>query len=134
MCSEGESTSSLAALAGSQALERAGLNPLDVQMVIVGTVTGDMPFPSTSCLVQERIGAKRAGAFDLGAACAGFIYSLQVAASLVEAGTIHNALVIGADVLTPLIDWTDRFHLRTFRRWRRRGGFESRREYGPRAD
>lgn len=108
VCSDGESTSSLAALAGSQALERAGLDPMDVQMVIVGTVTGDMLFPSTSCLVQERIGAKRSGAFDLGAACAGFIYSLQVAASMVEAGTIHNALVIGADVLTPLIDWTDR--------------------------
>jgi 3-oxoacyl-[acyl-carrier-protein] synthase-3 len=108
MCSEGESTSSLAALAGAQALERAGLDPMDVQMVIVGTVTGDMLFPSTSCLVQERIGAKRAGAFDLGAACAGFIYSLQVAASMVEAGTISNALVIGADALTNIIDWTDR--------------------------
>jgi 3-oxoacyl-[acyl-carrier-protein] synthase-3 len=108
VCGPADTTSTLSAAAGKQALERAGLDPLDLQMVIVGTVTGDMLFPSTSCLVQDLIGAKRAGAFDLGAACAGFIYSLQVAASMVEAGTIENALVIGADALTHIIDWTDR--------------------------
>src|SRR5579862_8058054 len=72
VCVPGETTSTLSAKAGKQALERAGLDPMDLQMVIVGTVTGDMLFPSTSCLVQDLIGAKRAGAFDLGAACAGF--------------------------------------------------------------
>ena len=108
VCSPGETTSTLAAAAGKQALERAGLDPMDLQMVIVGTVTGDMLFPSTACLVQEIIGAKRAGAFDVGAACAGFIYSLQIAASMVENGAIGNALVIGADALTNIIDWTDR--------------------------
>jgi 3-oxoacyl-[acyl-carrier-protein] synthase-3 len=108
MCGPNESTSSLSALAGRQALERAQMDPKEVQMVVVGTVTGDMLFPSTSCLVQEAIGAKNAGAFDVGAACAGFIYSLQVAASMVQSGSIDNALVIGADALTNIIDWTDR--------------------------
>jgi 3-oxoacyl-[acyl-carrier-protein] synthase-3 len=108
ICNEFETTSSLSAIAGKEALERAGMPPEELQMVIVGTVTGDMLFPSTSCLVQDAIGAKNAGAFDLGAACAGFIYSLQVGASMIEAGMIDNALIVGADTLTKLVDWTDR--------------------------
>ncbi|HEY3781532.1 MAG TPA: beta-ketoacyl-ACP synthase III [Fimbriimonadaceae bacterium] len=108
MCVEGESTSTLSAAAGRQALKAANLKPEDLQLIVVGTVTGDMLFPSTSCLVQDLIGARNAGAFDVGAACAGFIYSLQVAGAMVESGTVDNALVIGADALTRLVDWTDR--------------------------
>src|SRR5947209_5457837 len=108
MCGPTDSTSSLAAAAGKQALQRAGVAPKDVELVIVGTVTGDMLFPATSCLVQDAIGARNAGAFDVGAACAGFIYSLQVAGSMIESGAVENALVIGADALTRVIDWTDR--------------------------
>lgn len=108
MCGPGESTSTLATAAAKQALERADMDPLKVQMVVCGTVTGDMLFPSTSCLVQDRIGARNAGAFDVGAACAGFIYSLQVAGSMVESGMLDNALVIGADALTKVVDFADR--------------------------
>ena len=108
ICVEGESTSTLSAAAGKQALENGGMKPENLQLVVVGTVTGDMLFPSTSCLVQDAIGARNAGAFDVGAACAGFIYSLQVAVAMIEAGTVDNALVIGADALTRLVDWTDR--------------------------
>lgn len=108
MCSEGESTSTLATAAAKEALERAHVDPMELDLVVVGTVTGDMIFPSTSCLVQEAIGAKRAGAVDIGAACAGFIYSLQVAGSMIESGAANTVLVIGADSLTRLVDWTDR--------------------------
>jgi 3-oxoacyl-[acyl-carrier-protein] synthase-3 len=108
ICADDESTSTLATRAAQSALENAGLDPMELDLVVVGTVTGDYPFPSTSCLVQEAIGAKRAGALDVGAACAGFIYSLAVAGSMVEAGRARTALVIGADALTKFVDWTDR--------------------------
>lgn len=108
ICSDGETTSTLATAAAREALKRAGMSASDVQIIVVGTVTGDMPFPSTSCIVQENIGAKSAGAFDVGAACAGFIYSMQVAGSLLESGAYDNALVVGADALTKVVDWTDR--------------------------
>lgn len=108
ICAEDETCSMLATRAARLALERAGVGAMDIDAVIVGTVTGDMPFPSTACLVQDAIGAKRAAAFDVGAACAGFIYSLSVASAMVENGQINRALVIGADVLTKFVDWTDR--------------------------
>lgn len=104
----GETPSSLSTLASREALAMAKLSPEDLDMVICGTVTGDMPFPSTSCLVQGAIGAKNAGAFDVGAACAGFIYSLSITAAMIESGQIRNALVIGADTLTRFVDFTDR--------------------------
>jgi 3-oxoacyl-[acyl-carrier-protein] synthase-3 len=106
--SDGETCSYFAAKAAREALERASCDPGDVQMVVVATVTGDYIFPATASLVQDMIGAKNAGAFDVGAACAGFIYSAQVAASMIESGTIDNALVIGVDVLTKFVDWSDR--------------------------
>lgn len=106
--SEDESASTFAIRAAQKALERSKVDPMDLNLVICGTVTGDMPFPSTSCLVQEAIGAKRAGAFDVGAACAGFIYSLAVASAMLESGQAKRALVIGVDVLTKFVDWTDR--------------------------
>lgn len=108
MCAPNETGSMLATRAAKKAIERAGIDPMEIDMVVTGTVTGDMPFPSTSCLVQENIGAKNAGAFDVGAACAGFIYSLAVASSMIENGQIKKALVIGCEVLTKFTDWTDR--------------------------
>lgn len=108
VCGPDDTCSKLATKASQEALERAGMDPMDLDLVICGTVTGDMLFPATSCLVQENIGAKRAGAFDVGAACAGFIYSTAVAASMLENGQARNALVIGADTLTRFTDYTDR--------------------------
>lgn len=108
MCSDEESASTLAIAAAKEALADAKLDAADVEVVIVGCVTGDYLFPSVSCLVQEAIGAKKAGAFDVGAACAGFIYSLNVATAMIESGQVKNALVIGSDALTKFVDFTDR--------------------------
>jgi len=108
VCAEDESCSTLATRAARAALQRSGLDPMDLDLIIVGTVTGDMLFPATACLVQENIGAKRAAAFDVGAACAGFIYSVSVAASMIENGQVNRALVVGVDVLSKFTDWTDR--------------------------
>ncbi|MBL8064288.1 MAG: ketoacyl-ACP synthase III [Chthonomonadaceae bacterium] len=106
--SPGEAASTLGIVAAQEALEESGTKPEDIQLVICGTVTGDYQFPSTSCLIQEAIGAKKAGAFDVGAACAGFIYALDVAGSMVESGRYETVLVIGVDVLTKFVDWKDR--------------------------
>jgi 3-oxoacyl-[acyl-carrier-protein] synthase-3 len=103
-----ETTSTLATTASLEAMAASGTKPEDIDLVICGTVTGDMPFPATSCLVQTNIGANRAGAFDVGAACAGFIYSMSVASAMIKAGEADTVLVIGADCLTKFVDWTDR--------------------------
>jgi 3-oxoacyl-[acyl-carrier-protein] synthase III len=108
ICGDGDSASSLSVTACQQALDRAGVPASEVQMIVCGTVTGDMIFPSTACLIQDRLGAVNAGAFDVGAACAGFIYAMSVAASMIESGQMDNALVIGVDVLSRFVDWTDR--------------------------
>ncbi|HLO98196.1 MAG TPA: beta-ketoacyl-ACP synthase III, partial [Fimbriimonas sp.] len=108
MCDETEGTHSLAIAAGKQALERSGVRPDQIDMIIVGTVSGDYIWPSTACFVQDALGCKNAGAFDVSAACAGFIYSLANATALIESGAIKYALVIGVDALTKQIDWTDR--------------------------
>ncbi|MCW5940907.1 MAG: ketoacyl-ACP synthase III [Fimbriimonadaceae bacterium] len=108
ICGPDEVASTLAARASVEALERAGVSAEEIELVVVGTVTGDMHFPSTASIVQKAIGAKYAGAYDLGAACAGFIYSLANAAAMVENGAIDTALVIGVDVLSKFCDWTDR--------------------------
>ena len=104
----GVATSDLAAEAAKEAIKRAGLKPEDIDLIIVGTVTPDMLFPSTACLVQHKIGATRAWGFDLSAACSAFTYSLTVGSQLVAAGGVKNALVIGADVMSSIIDYTDR--------------------------
>ena len=104
----GVATSDLAAEAGREAIRRAGLKPEDIDIIIVGTVTPDMLFPSTACLVQHKIGATHAWGFDLSAACSAFTYSLTVGSQLVAAGHVKNALVIGADVMSSIIDYTDR--------------------------
>lgn len=105
---EGEFTSDLATNAAVKALEMAGVDAAELDLVIVGTITGDFPWPATACLVQDRIGAKNAAAFDVSAACSGFVYGLATAARFLESGTATKALVIGAEVLSRVIDWTDR--------------------------
>lgn len=104
----GVATSDLAAEAAKEAIARAGLTPDDIDVIIVGTVTPDMLFPSTACLVQAKIGANKAWGFDLSAACSAFTYSLTVGSQLVASGAAKHALVIGADVMSSIIDYTDR--------------------------
>jgi 3-oxoacyl-[acyl-carrier-protein] synthase-3 len=103
-----EATSDLAVEAARAALARRGLSAEQVQAILVCTVTPDMFFPSTACLVQDRIGAKRAWGFDLIAACSGFIYGLTTGAQMVASGVHDRVLVIGADTMSRIIDYTDR--------------------------
>ncbi len=104
----GVPTSDLAARAAQDCLSRRGINADEIDCIIVGTVTPDMFFPATACLVQAKIGAAKAWGFDLSAACSGFIYALQVGAKLIESGAHRKVLVIGADVMSSIIDYTDR--------------------------
>lgn len=101
-------TSDLASAAAERAIARAGLTAADIRLIIVGTVTPDMMFPSTACLVQHNIGAHRAWGFDLSAACSAFTYALTTASQMVATRAIDHALVIGADVMSRIIDYTDR--------------------------
>ncbi|NMO96485.1 beta-ketoacyl-ACP synthase III [Paenibacillus lemnae] len=103
-----EATSDLAYHAAVQALEAAGMSGSDLDLIIVATVTPDMFFPSTACLLQDRLGAKKAAAFDLSAACSGFVYGLATAVNFLQTGMYNNALVIGADCLSRITDYSDR--------------------------
>ncbi|MBL1149094.1 MAG: ketoacyl-ACP synthase III [Armatimonadetes bacterium] len=103
-----ETASTFATRAAAEALEKAQVDPKEVEMILVATVTGDMQFPSTSCLVQNSLGATNAGAFDVGAACAGFIYACEILSSMIKGGSVRNGIVVGVDVLTKIVDWTDR--------------------------
>ena len=105
---EGESTSTMAARAGRAALEKAKLRPQDVQLIIVGTCSPDYLFPATACLVQTELGATRAGAFDVEAACTSFVTALGIARGMISSGTVTNALVIGAETLSRLLNFKDR--------------------------
>jgi len=103
-----KSTSYMAKIAAERAIASSGLNSQDIDMVIVTTVTPDMAFPSTACIVQEQLGLKNAAAFDLEAACTGFIYGLTNAYAFVKSGLYKNILVISADNLSKIVDWEDR--------------------------
>jgi len=104
----GEFTSDLAANAARRAMKNAGVTPDQIDLIIVATITPDMPFPSTACLVQKKIGAKRAAAFDLEAACSGFIYGLEIAQQFIMSRTYDTVLVVGAEKLSSITDWQDR--------------------------
>lgn len=106
--SEGEKFSDLCTKAAELALKRAHLAPEDLDMILVGTISGDMPFPATACLVQRNLGATRAAASDLSAACVGFLYGLHMADALIQSAKAENVLVIGGEILTRYVDWTDR--------------------------
>jgi len=101
-------TSDLALTAASQALANARVRPDQLDLIVVATVTPDAPFPATACIVQHKLGAVRAGAFDMEAGCTGFIYGVSLASQAVATGACDAALVIGAEVLTRVVDWTDR--------------------------
>ncbi|MCA1808625.1 MAG: beta-ketoacyl-ACP synthase III [Kiritimatiellia bacterium] len=103
-----QATSDLAARAAERALSQAGLTAVDLDLIIVATITPDMFFPSTACFVQKHLGASRAACFDLQAACSGFIFALETARRMIEGGGFRNALVIGAEKLSGITDWTDR--------------------------
>ncbi len=103
-----EATSDLAEAASRQALQAAGVDPADLDQILVATVTPDMFFPSTACILQDRLGARRAGAMDVSAACSGFIYALAVADGFLRGGSSRRILLVGAETLTKVIDWTDR--------------------------
>ncbi len=103
-----EATSDLALHASLKAIAAAGLTAEDIDLIIVATITPDMFFPSTACLLQEKLGAKKAAAFDLSAACSGFIYGLATGSSMVASGMYKNVLVVGAETLSRITDYTDR--------------------------
>src|SRR5881227_86052 len=103
-----EYTSDLAARAAMRAIQKAGISPGEIDLIIVATITPDMLFPSTACLVQQKIGAKRAAAFDLEAACSGFIYALEIAQQFIMSRTYDTVLVIGAEKLSSIVNWEDR--------------------------
>ncbi|MFQ6101608.1 MAG: beta-ketoacyl-ACP synthase III [Anaerolineae bacterium] len=105
---DSETTASMAIKAAQQALQVAGLEPSQLDLIIVATATPDYSFPATACLVQDALGATRAGAFDLAAGCTGFVYGLSVAANLILVGAYESILVIGAETLSRITDWNDR--------------------------
>jgi 3-oxoacyl-[acyl-carrier-protein] synthase-3 len=108
ICGPDETTASLGTLAARRAIADAGLQPEDIGLIICATATGDHIWPSTACLIQSRIGCRNAAAFDLGAACSGFVYALETAAGFIRSGAMKHVLVVGADTLTKQINWEDR--------------------------
>ena len=108
VAAEGESTCDLAFHAATRALEAAGVAASELDLIVVGTTTPDLIFPSTACLLQHRLGADGCPAFDVNAACSGFIYSLTVADKFIRSGAAKTALVVGAETLTRMLDWNDR--------------------------
>ncbi len=105
---EGETTGDLATLAAQRALDAAGVKAAELDLIILGTTTPDIIFPSTACLVQHRLGANGCAAFDVNAACSGFVYALGVADKFIRSGQSKKVLVIGAETLTRMVDWTER--------------------------
>ena len=108
MIEPGETASSMAHAATERAIEAAGIDKHDIELILVATTTGDRILPSTACLLQDRLGLPGVPAFDLGAACAGFVYAMSVADQYIKAGTYKTVLVVGTEVLTNVVDWSDR--------------------------
>jgi 3-oxoacyl-[acyl-carrier-protein] synthase-3 len=108
IAAEGEYTSTLATRAARQAMEMAGVAPDELDLIVLASVTPDFPFPATACIVQHNLGAVNAAAFDISAACSGFLYGLSVVDNFMKAGSVKKALVIGAEVLSRIVDWSDR--------------------------
>jgi 3-oxoacyl-[acyl-carrier-protein] synthase-3 len=108
MAAKDEFTSDMAAKAAQKAMKMAGVTASQIDLIIVATITPDMPFPATACFVQQKIGAKRAAAFDLEAACSGFIYGLEIGQQFIMSRTHDTVLVIGAEKLSAITDWKDR--------------------------
>ncbi len=108
IAADDQATSDLASEAARRAMAAAGVNPSDIDLIVVATVTPDMFFPSTACIVQRKLGAANAVCFDISAACSGFLYALQVARHFLNAGSRATALVIGAEKLSSLVNWNDR--------------------------
>ncbi len=105
---EDEYTSTMGIAAARIALERAGVDAADLDLIIVATITPDMPFPATACIVQQELGATKAAAFDLEAACTGFLYALEIGRQFIDNAMYQNVLIIGAEKLSSIIDWKDR--------------------------
>ncbi len=108
IAAEGETTSGLSYHAAMRAMEAAGVEASEIDLIVLGTTTPDIIFPSTACLVQHRLGANGCPAFDVNAACSGFVYALSIADNFIRSGAAKTALVIGAETLTRMLDWTDR--------------------------
>jgi 3-oxoacyl-[acyl-carrier-protein] synthase III len=108
IAAEGETTSDLAKVAAERALAAAGVSASELDLIVVGTTTPDVIFPSTACLLQYKLGAKDCPAFDVNAACTGFIYALSIAEKFIRTGAARTALVVGAETLTRMLDWNDR--------------------------
>jgi 3-oxoacyl-[acyl-carrier-protein] synthase III len=108
IAAENEMTSDMAVKAAEKAIAMAGITAADVDMIVVATMTPDMPFPCTAAIVQGKLGARNAFCFDLEAACSGFIYAMETARNYVAAGSVKTALVIGAEKISAIMDWSDR--------------------------
>ncbi len=108
IAADGEMTSDIGYFAAKIAIEKAALNPEDIELIILATTTPDLTFPSTATTIQAKLGAKNAFAFDIQAVCAGFVYALNVANNFIKIGQVKNAVVIGADILSRIVDWKDR--------------------------
>ncbi len=108
LAAENEATSDMAVEAAKRAMAKAGVTADQIDLIIVATITPDRLFPSTACIVQDRIGAARAAAFDLEAACSGFVYALEVGSQFVASHTYNTVLIIGAEKMSAFVDWTDR--------------------------
>src|SRR2546423_2008287 len=103
-----EATSDMATGASRKALEMAGIRPDELDLIVCGTVTADMPFPAAACFVQAKLGASKAAAFDVSAACAGSLFALSIADQYLKSGAAQKVLVLGAELLTRITDWSDR--------------------------